>query len=253
MTQTPERRTRSRWPAAWRRSRVRPSCWSRRSNTTLLATPADAYERAVAEAEERLAAFPREILGEAAFELRTFGGAPAPLVLTEFAERERADVIVLGSTHREGLGRVLPGSVGERLLHGGAPCAVIVAPSGFADREQLEIETIGVGYDGRSESRARPRGRQRARRRPGRVAGDDHGRGRRGRSGRDARRALARARPFGRRLARIRAGSPGPDRGGLGGADAQSRLPRADRAQVRRLRPRLWIPRCDHLRRAAPR
>ena len=117
-----------------------------------LATPADAYERAVAEAEERLAAAAREILGETAFELRTFGGAPAPLVLTEFAERERADVIVLGSTHREGLGRVLPGSVGERLLHGGAPCAVMVAPSGFADRERLEIETIGVGYDGRSEA-----------------------------------------------------------------------------------------------------
>jgi nucleotide-binding universal stress UspA family protein len=117
-----------------------------------LATPADAYERAVAEAEGRLTASAREVVGDTPFALRTFGGAPAPLVLTEFAERERADVIVLGSTHREGLGRVLPGSVGERLLHGGAPCAVMVAPSGFAGRERLEIARIGVGYDGRNEA-----------------------------------------------------------------------------------------------------
>jgi nucleotide-binding universal stress UspA family protein len=117
-----------------------------------LATPADAYERAVEEAEGRLSRSAREILGPTPFALRTFGGAPAPLVLTEFAERERADVIVLGSTHREGLGRVLPGSVGERVLHGRAPCAVLVAPSGFAGRERLEIEAIGVGYDGRSEA-----------------------------------------------------------------------------------------------------
>jgi nucleotide-binding universal stress UspA family protein len=117
-----------------------------------LATPADAYQRAVDEAEDRLSAAAREILGDTPFALRSFGGAPAPLVLTEFAEREHADVIVLGSTHREGLGRVLPGSVGERLLHGGAPCAVLVAPSGFAGRERLEIARIGVGYDGRNEA-----------------------------------------------------------------------------------------------------
>jgi nucleotide-binding universal stress UspA family protein len=117
-----------------------------------LATPADAYQRAVEKAEGRLSSSAREILGQTPFALRTFGGAPAPLVLTEFAERERADVIVLGSTHREGLGRVLPGSVGERVLHGRAPCAVLVAPSGFAGRERLEIAAIGVGYDGRSEA-----------------------------------------------------------------------------------------------------
>ena len=108
-----------------------------------LATPADAYERAVAEAEERLSASARGILGETPFALRTFGGAPAPLVLTEFAERERADVIVLGSTHREGLGRVLPGSVGERVLHDGPRCAVLVAPSGFAARERVASTVAG--------------------------------------------------------------------------------------------------------------
>jgi nucleotide-binding universal stress UspA family protein len=116
-----------------------------------LATPADAYERAMAEADERLGAAAREVLGETPFRLRTIGGVSAPRALHEVAEDERADVIVLGSTHRHGLGRVLPGSVGERLVHG-APCAVLVAPSGFASQAEFEIRTIGVGYDGRAES-----------------------------------------------------------------------------------------------------
>lgn len=116
-----------------------------------LATPADAYERAMAEAEERLEAQARAQLGKIPFRLRTVGGVSAPRALHEVAEDENADVIVLGSTHRSGLGRVLPGSVGERLLHG-APCAVLIAPSGFAGRERLEIARIGVGYDGKTES-----------------------------------------------------------------------------------------------------
>jgi nucleotide-binding universal stress UspA family protein len=41
--------------------------------------------------------------------------------------------------------------VGERLLHG-APCAVLIAPSGFAGRERFAIERIGVGYDGKTEA-----------------------------------------------------------------------------------------------------
>jgi nucleotide-binding universal stress UspA family protein len=116
-----------------------------------LATPADAYERAMAEAEERLGAAAREQLGETAFRLRTVGGVGAPRGRHEVAADEAAHGIVRGSTHRHGLGRVLPGSVGERLLQG-APCAVLVAPSGFAGRERLEIARIGVGYDGKTES-----------------------------------------------------------------------------------------------------
>lgn len=116
-----------------------------------LATPQDAYERATAEAEDRLSASARELLGEVPFRLRIVGGVAAPRALTELAEAERADVIVLGSTHHGGIGRVHPGSVGASLLHG-APCAVLIAPTGFAAREQLEIASIGVGFDGRDQS-----------------------------------------------------------------------------------------------------
>ena len=116
-----------------------------------LATPAHAYERAMAEAEERLEALARGQIGSDEFTMRMIGGVSPPRALTEVAEDVDADVIVIGSTHREGLGRVLPGSVGERLLQG-APCAVLVAPSGFASREGFEIRSMAVGFDGGEEA-----------------------------------------------------------------------------------------------------
>ena len=121
-------------------------------NLDPLAMPAPAYERALAEAEERVRGSASQILGDTGYRLRIVGGVSAPRALHELAEDERADVVVIGSTHRGGVGLVLPGSVGERLLHG-APCAVLVAPRGFAGRERdFEIRSIGVAYDGRTES-----------------------------------------------------------------------------------------------------
>ena len=70
--------------------------------------------------------------------------------LTELAERDGADLVVVGSTHRGKVGRVVPGTTAERLLHG-APCAVAVAPRGYAgDR----LRHIGVAYDGSPEAEA---------------------------------------------------------------------------------------------------
>jgi nucleotide-binding universal stress UspA family protein len=48
---------------------------------------------------------------------------------------------------------VLPGSTGERLLHG-APCAVAVVPNGYRESEHGAPARIGVGFDGRDESLA---------------------------------------------------------------------------------------------------
>ena len=72
--------------------------------------------------------------------------------LHDVAEAEHAEAIVLGSTHRGALGRIMPGSVGERLLDG-APCSVVVAPRGFARGEHFGLGVIGVAYDGSEESR----------------------------------------------------------------------------------------------------
>lgn len=71
--------------------------------------------------------------------------------LHDLAAGETADLLVLGSTHRGALGRVLPGSVGQALL-AGAPCAVAIAPRGFGDRDAKRVGVIGAGFDGSEES-----------------------------------------------------------------------------------------------------
>jgi nucleotide-binding universal stress UspA family protein len=73
--------------------------------------------------------------------------------LREIALEEGAELVVLGSTHRGLIGRVLPGTVAERLL-ADPPCAVAVAPRGYAGRPHAGLGLIGVGYDGSPEARA---------------------------------------------------------------------------------------------------
>ena len=73
--------------------------------------------------------------------------------LHDLAHAERAAVIIVGSSHTGHLGRVVPGSTGERLLHG-SPCAVAVAPLGYAENAFTPIRTVGVAYNGSDEARA---------------------------------------------------------------------------------------------------
>jgi nucleotide-binding universal stress UspA family protein len=72
--------------------------------------------------------------------------------LHRIAERERADVLVVGSTHRGGVGRVFVGDMALGSLHG-SPCPVAVAPTGMANRDATPLNRIGVGFDGTPESR----------------------------------------------------------------------------------------------------
>ncbi len=90
-------------------------------------------------------------LGGADFERRELQDTAAH-GLTDLAESEAADLIVLGSTHHGPIGRVLAGTVAGGLLHG-APCAVMVAPRGWSQRDHAKIGLIGVGYDGSDESK----------------------------------------------------------------------------------------------------
>jgi nucleotide-binding universal stress UspA family protein len=69
-------------------------------------------------------------------------GSPAR-ALHEFAEDADAKVLVIGSSARGPIGRVLPSAVTDRLLHG-APCPVAVAPIGFS----FEDAAVGPGLIG---------------------------------------------------------------------------------------------------------
>ena len=74
-------------------------------------------------------------------------GAPAR-ALHDLAVAERASLLSVGVTHHEHLGRLIPGSVGAKLLHG-APCPVAAVPATAANR----VSAVGVAYDGAPESR----------------------------------------------------------------------------------------------------
>ncbi len=113
----------------------------------------EGYEAALAEDSERLFATVLDDLSELDVRTRVTGGEPPAEALQSLAEVERADAIVLGSTHHGPLGRIYPGSIAERLLHG-APCAVAVAPRGFASQPEDELRVLCAAFDGSPESRA---------------------------------------------------------------------------------------------------
>jgi nucleotide-binding universal stress UspA family protein len=84
-----------------------------------------------------------------AVECRRVRSTSAARGLHEAAIEEGAGLLVVGSTRRGPLGRVLTGSTARRLLHG-APCPVAVVPAGWA-KERLQ--TVGVAYGGGDEGR----------------------------------------------------------------------------------------------------
>lgn len=72
--------------------------------------------------------------------------------LHNLSESEEADAVVVGSSHRGPVGRVLAGSVAERLLHG-APCPVAVAPAGYRERSDIDLRVVACAFDGSDEAR----------------------------------------------------------------------------------------------------
>jgi nucleotide-binding universal stress UspA family protein len=73
-------------------------------------------------------------------------GSPVARGLHEAAIASGADLIVVGSSGRGLLGRILAGGDVRETLRS-APCAVAVAPHAFA-ANRAAITEIGVGYDG---------------------------------------------------------------------------------------------------------
>jgi len=106
-----------------------------------------------AAAAESLFEEARERLKGLEVQTRGFGGSSPAEAITDLAEAEQGDLVVVGSPHRGALGRALIGSVAENLLHG-SPCAVVVAPRGYAEMRHDPFRQIAVAYDGTPESKA---------------------------------------------------------------------------------------------------
>jgi nucleotide-binding universal stress UspA family protein len=71
--------------------------------------------------------------------------------LRQIAEQEDAQLIVIGPSYTSGLGRLLPRSVGEKLLSE-AHFPVAIAPRGYATAEH-SLSLIASAFDGSPESR----------------------------------------------------------------------------------------------------
>lgn len=82
--------------------------------------------------------------------LRAPGAGSPARALTELAEAEQADLVVVGSSRRISDGRIRLERTAGRLLQG-APCAVAVAPPDL--RETEPFRHVGIAYDGSPEAR----------------------------------------------------------------------------------------------------
>jgi nucleotide-binding universal stress UspA family protein len=71
--------------------------------------------------------------------------------LQQIAERENAQLIIVGPSHRSGLGRIRPGSLGEQLLSG-SRVPVAIAPRGYASSKH-SLGLLVSAFDGSPESR----------------------------------------------------------------------------------------------------
>lgn len=101
-----------------------------------------AWAAAHARAEQLL-----EPTAELATQRRVVEG-PTAHGLHDLAVELAATVLAIGATHRGSFGRLVPGSVGERLIHA-APCPLMVVPS----ESDGPIATVGVAFDGRAAGR----------------------------------------------------------------------------------------------------
>jgi nucleotide-binding universal stress UspA family protein len=104
----------------------------------------------MADCTQALQALEQELAGQGDAECRKLLGSSAARALHEAAEAEDAGLLVVGSSRRGPLGRVVPGSTAARLLRG-APCPVAVVPRAWTGHHT--IATVGVAYTGSEEAR----------------------------------------------------------------------------------------------------
>jgi nucleotide-binding universal stress UspA family protein len=121
--------------------------------------PYDPLADPAGEAPSRLREEARDILlklGEAAgvkaAEIQVVASNQVARELHRVTEQDTTGVMVLGSTSRGPVGRLLPGAMGERLL-AGAAAPLAIAPRAYAERPADRLDRIGVGFDGSDESR----------------------------------------------------------------------------------------------------
>jgi nucleotide-binding universal stress UspA family protein len=121
-------------------------------NPPVETAPPSGWRKALRETAEGELAWARERYGtrERTSFTAACGVSPAD-GLHRLADELGAQAIVTGMSHRKGAGRILDGSVTEQTLRG-APCAVAIAPVGYAEGAPHPARTIAVAVNGSDES-----------------------------------------------------------------------------------------------------
>jgi nucleotide-binding universal stress UspA family protein len=112
-----------------------------------------AYHKVTEEAAWDILKAAREELAPRAVETRAIPDLHTARALHDLAVEVGADVIVIGGSHRGGVGRAVLGSTGHSVVHG-SPRPVVVAPRDDAGGDGAPLRRIGVAYDGEPESQA---------------------------------------------------------------------------------------------------
>jgi nucleotide-binding universal stress UspA family protein len=113
---------------------------------------AEHFDPSVADAARRTLTGAREQADADWVELRAVAGHSPAHGLHLLCEEAAADLAVVGSSRSGDVGRVSPGSVGERLLNG-SPCPIGLAPNGYRAKAGAP-RVVGVAYDGSDEAAA---------------------------------------------------------------------------------------------------
>jgi nucleotide-binding universal stress UspA family protein len=71
--------------------------------------------------------------------------------LHELSTAQSTALVVVGSTTRGAIRRVLPGTIAHELLSGAA-CPVAIAPHGYEEQDTRPLSTVGVAFDGSDEA-----------------------------------------------------------------------------------------------------
>jgi nucleotide-binding universal stress UspA family protein len=84
--------------------------------------------------------------------IHTIADASVARALRHYADRDHADLVIVGSSRRAAIGRVAIGRHGRQLLYD-APFSLGLAARDL-HRQQFRVRAIGVGYDGGPEAEA---------------------------------------------------------------------------------------------------
>jgi nucleotide-binding universal stress UspA family protein len=95
----------------------------------------------------------RDAITDVIAEVTAYADTSPARGLARIASARDADIVVVGSSHRAGIGLVVPGSTGERLLHD-SDRAVAIVPAYWRSRHTGPLVRIGCGYDGSLRSEA---------------------------------------------------------------------------------------------------